>query len=127
MSIQIKTIAKKNPRDPAAAAKLYAHAVPRGKTDIDVMSKIISREGTVSRADVYAVIISTLEVIMNELEAGRAVYLGKLGSFSISLSSEGADTADDFTSAAVKKARIVFRPGSELKTMLKTLKYEKVS
>ena len=125
MSINIKTVAKKNPREPGAPAKYYAQAVPKGKTDIDALSKMISREGTVSRSDVYAVIISSLEAIMNELKEGRSVYLGKMGSFSISLSSEGAETPDEFTSSAIKKARIVFRPGLELKEMLKMLKYEK--
>ncbi|MBE0637332.1 MAG: hypothetical protein IH598_02290 [Bacteroidales bacterium] len=35
------------------------------------------------------------------------------------------ETADAVTAATIKGAKIVYRPGGELKNMLKTLKYEK--
>jgi hypothetical protein len=35
------------------------------------------------------------------------------------------ETADAVTATAIKGAKIVYRPGAELKNMLKTLKFEK--
>lgn len=125
MSIKIKSIARKNLQDQAAPPKYYAIVEPSGKTDIDELSALIADKSTVSRPDVYAVILATLETVIKELQAGRSVHLGKLGSFGISINSDPVDTADAVSSTIVKKARVVYRPGPEIKNMLKVLKYEK--
>ena len=125
MSIKFRTIPRKNLRNPAEPPKYYALATGAGKCDIDKLSRIISKNSTVSRTDVYAVIMGMLEAINDELSDGNTVYLGKLGSFSIAIKSEGAATADAVTGATIKKSKIVYRPGGEIKTMLKTLQYEK--
>jgi predicted histone-like DNA-binding protein len=66
-----------------------------------------------------------LETIVGELSEGRTVEPGKLGSFSISLSSEGADTPETLTAASIKKSRIIYRPGTEIKKIPRNLTYEK--
>jgi len=125
MTIIYKTIPKINPREPQVAAKHYASAVPQSKTDIKKISKAISERTSLDHVDTQAVILATVDMVIAELQEGRSVQLGNPGSFAISLSSEGAVTADKFTPSAIKKARIIYRPGSEIKDMLKTLKYEK--
>lgn len=127
MAIKIKTVARKNLQNQAEPPKFYAIAEAQGKTDIDALSRIISDKTTVSRPDVYAVIMATLEAVILELSAGRSVNLGKLGTFGISVNSAGELTADDVTATSVKKARVNYRPGTEIKDMLKTLKFEKKS
>lgn len=62
-----------------------------------------------------------LYAINTELSEGRSVYLGKLGSFSVNVSSGGADTEDAVTGATIKSARVIYRPGTEIKDMLKTV------
>ena len=126
MSIKFKTIPRKNLQKPDDPPKYYAIAAPQGKTDIDGISASIADKSTVSRPDVYAVIIATLETINSELQAGRSVQLGKLGSFSISISSDPAATPDQVTASSVRKSRVLYRPGAEIRDMLKTLKYEKL-
>jgi hypothetical protein len=42
------------------------------------------------------------------------------------LSSEGKDTAEEVTAAAVKKAGVIFTPGKRLQEMLHNAKYTKV-
>ena len=125
MSIKFKPIARKNLKAPNDPPKFYAIAESKGKTDIDALSKLVARESTVSRTDVYAVIMSLLDAVAYELNEGRSVMLGKLGSLSVSISSEGAVTAEELSSSAIRKARIVYRPGKELKKMLTTLDFEK--
>ena len=125
--IPYKLISKKNPRDLTADPKFYAQSKSREVVELDALSKLISREGTVSRTDVYAVLIALIDVLIMELSAGRTVRLGKFGTFAISLSSEGAENKESFLVSLIKKARILFRPGSELKQMLNNLKYEKVA
>jgi len=125
MTIIYRTIPRINPREPQLAARHYASAVPQSKTDIKKISKAISERTSLDHVDTQAVILATVDMIIAELQEGRAVQLGNLGSFSISLSSEGAVSGEKFNSASIKKARIIYRPGPEIKDMLKTLKYDK--
>jgi len=71
------------------------------------------------------VILATVDMIIAELQEGSSVQPGNPGSFSISFSGEDAVSADKFTPSAIKKARIIYRHGKEIKDMLKTLKYDK--
>jgi nucleoid DNA-binding protein len=66
-----------------------------------------------------------LNDLTKDLSEGRIVRFGDFGSFSISLSSEGAETADKFNSSMIKGAKIAFRPGIDLKEMLAIMKFEK--
>ena len=125
MSVKFRTVKRKNLQDPTAPPKNYAIVHAQEVTDIDGLSALISDKSTISRPDVYAVIMALLETIISELQAGRAVKLGKLGSFSISVNSEGIETAEEVTASLIKKARVVYRPGMEIKDMLKVLRYEK--
>jgi len=125
MAITIKSNSRINLQNQAAPPKFYAIVEPSGKTDINEFSALIANKSTVSRPDVYAVILSNLETVMHELSSGRSVHLGKLGSFGISIISDAVDTADAVSATVVKKARVLYRPGPEIKNMLKTLKYEK--
>jgi len=125
MSVKFRTIKRKNLQDPTAPPKHYAIVHSQDVTDIDGLAALIADKSTISRPDVYAVIIALLETIIKELEAGRSVKLGKLGTFALSVNSGGTDKADDVTGALIKKARVIYRPGMEIKDMLKILKYEK--
>ena len=125
MSIKYSTIARKNLQKPTDPVKYYAIASASGKTDIDKLSRPIANTSTVSRTDVYAVIMGLFETVAEELADGKTVILGKLGSFSVNVKSDAAETTDAVNAATIKGAKIVYRPGGELKNMLMTLKYEK--
>lgn len=125
MAIKYKLVSKKNPRDLEAPSKFYASSVTTRKIDIDQLSENIARASTVARSDVYAVIVALIDEALHELANGSQISLGKLGSLYVNLRSNGADTEDDFTSALIKGAKVIYRPGSEIKDMLGSLKYEK--
>lgn len=125
MAIKFKTVTKKNPRDLEAAPLFYASSLISRKVDLDELSAAIGHSSTVARADVYAVLLALIDEIISNLSNGNKVMLGKLGSLNVSVSSEGAETAEEFTSANIKGAKIIYRPGDEIKNMLKVLKYEK--
>lgn len=127
MAVKFKTIQKKNPQDLAAAPKHYAIAVNEGTVDIDRLSQLVGDGSTVRQNDIYAVIIGLVNVIQGELSEGRHVNLGKLGTFGVSVSSSGSDTAEEVTASNIKSAKVLYRPSKELKNMLKVLSYTKVS
>ncbi|WP_421752747.1 HU family DNA-binding protein [Croceimicrobium sp.] len=127
MSVQFKVIQRKNPQDFSAAPLHYALAVRGQKVDLDGLSALISDGSTVRQNDVYAVLIGMVNAIIHELQNGRVVQLGKLGSFAISISAEGRQSDEEVTAATIKKSRILYRPQKELQDMLKTLKFERQS
>lgn len=115
MSIKVKAMARKNPQDLTAAPKFYAQAVSQGEVTLDQISAYIAQMSTVSKTDVYAVLMGLTEVIPQQLEDGRIVRLGNLGSFSVSLSSSPSDTIEAVTAANVEQLKLSFRPSQELK------------
>ena len=127
MSVKFRVIQKKNPQDLLATPKSYAIAISDGTVDIDRLSELVGDGSTVRQNDVYAVIIGLVNVIQGELKEGRSVNLGKLGTFAISVSSNPSDTAEEVTASNIKSAKVNYRPGKEIKDMLKTISYTKIS
>jgi len=126
MAIPYVLTQKGNPADPAAPRKFYAQAKAGGVLTLRKLSRIIAEGSTtVSDTDVLAVLNDLTKILRRHLENGDIVRFGDFGSFQITLSSAGADTADQFHSSLIKKGKITFRPGIDLKEMLAVLKYEK--
>ena len=123
MTIKIKVIGNRNPRK-LDELKYYATTVSRGDTDLEMLSELVSDQTSMTKADCYGVLIALEHNIIQELKNGNIVRLGSLGSYQISVSSDGTLHKKDFKAKNIKKARILFRPGKGLKNMLKYLKYE---
>nr|WP_231552354.1 hypothetical protein [Capnocytophaga canimorsus] len=64
-------------------------------------------------------------MLIKHLSNGEIVKFGDFGSFQITITSEGVDDEKKFTAANIKGNKIQFRPGTDLKEMLATVKYEK--
>lgn len=127
MSVKYKVLPRKNPQDLLAPEKFYAAAIADGETDLDKLAELISYQCTVTAADCYAVLMSLEYNIISELNEGRIVKLGRLGNFQVGISSEGKTAAADVTASAIKKNRILFRPGKKLRNLLNTVSYRKAS
>ncbi|AIH01668.1 HU family DNA-binding protein [Riemerella anatipestifer] len=126
MSIKYKTIQKAQLGVAGGGdKKFYASPVYQGEKTLEGLTKDIEKISTVSGADIRAVLYALVDVMQTSLSEGRIVRLGELGSMRVSLSSEGKAKEEEVTSAAVKSAKVLFTPGSDLKKMLQTLKFEK--
>ncbi|MGL2967575.1 HU family DNA-binding protein [Flavobacterium sp. XGLA_31] len=125
MSVKFKVVPRRNPQDNAAPEKFYAAAISNGETDLEALSEMIAYQSTLTDTDCYAVLRSLEHNIINELKQGRIVRLGSLGSFQVSLSSDGKDVADEVTALDIVKNRINFRPGKKLRQMLQQISYQK--
>ncbi|MDO4704478.1 HU family DNA-binding protein [Tannerella sp.] len=126
MSVKYIITEKGNPSKPAEPKKFYATAKADGEVTFRKLSKEISNiSTTVSDTDVLAVLNVLVKALINHLSEGRIVRFGEFGSFQVSLSSEGAVTRKEFNASLIRNSKITFRPGTNLKEMLATLKYEK--
>jgi predicted histone-like DNA-binding protein len=123
MAITITPIGKTNPTHPELDMKYYPKVTKTGEIDLDELSEQISNDTTVTQADCYAVIISLVSAVSRELEAGKIVRVGHLGSFQISVKGTGSLTPEVVAPKNVKSASIIFRPGKKFKSMLKNLKF----
>ena len=126
-SVTYSVVPRINPRDKEAAPKYYAQAQARGDVNIREMATRIQGSCTVTKADVYAVLVALEDVIVEALQNGEIVRLGELGTFQVSLSGKGAVTSEDYDASLIKKARINFRPGLTLAGMLDSLSFSKVA
>lgn len=125
MAVKYNVIQKAYPGDPTEPKKFYANSIADGEVSLRNLSKEIAQTSSISESDVYATLIDLAKMLSKHLSDGKIVRLGDFGSFQISISSEGMDVMNKVNSASIKSAKILFRPGLDLRDTLATLKYEK--
>ena len=115
-----------NPRDKDASPKFYGHVQASGDISLREMAERIQGSCTVTKADVYAVLVALEDVISESIQKGEIVRLMDIGTFRVGISTKGALKEEDFNDALIKKTRILFRPGSVLQNAIANLNFTKV-
>lgn len=110
-----------------AAPKAYAKAQINGELTLKQLSKRIASQTTVSRADVSAVLIATVENMLAALQEGQQVDFGELGKFRLQILSEGAETLAQFTADNILGVNIQYIPGEDLKNVFAGLEFQPVA
>ncbi len=108
--IHLKAITKQNPFDAEGTPKYYASAIHNGKSDVDSLATEIAERCSLRRSDVYGTLIALMDIIPQELLNGKVVSLGELGTFFLSVKSDGVQTEDELTPRIVKGVKIQYRP-----------------
>lgn len=127
MAVKFHVIERGQPGVPGGGVKkFYASHVSKSELTIEELTTFIEKESTVSGADIRAVLYALVDVIVNGLSDGEVIRLGDLGSLHISVSSEGKATADEVNAKCIKGSKVNFTPGTRIKEMQKTLKFQKV-
>jgi len=122
MAVPYVVIPRNNPGKPDAPKKFYAKA----KSALKRLSKeICEGNSTVSDTDTLAVLNELTKVLRRNLSQGKIVRLGDFGCLQVAVSSDGAETEERFNQSLIRRAKVNFRPGAELRNMLATLKYTK--
>lgn len=125
MPIKFNVIQRRNLQKPTEPLKWYASAIGDGESNLDDLAQYASETSTVSKADILAVLESTLAKVSKDLAAGKIVRVGDYFTLQMSLSSEASDKKEDVTAAKIKSAKINFRPGKMLSDMIKLATYQK--
>lgn len=126
MSVKYTLSEKGNPSNPNAPKKWYASAIADGELSFRELSKEIAQGSTtVSDTDVMAVLNDLIKILGRNLSSGKIVRFGDFGSFQLTITSEGAETAQAFNTSLIKNPKIQFRPGKDLKDITKTVTFEK--
>lgn len=120
--VKISTPVKKTGED----YKYYPRISNRKKIDLHDMAKRISDMSTFSGTDVVGVLEAFVSEIPSFLLDNCSVELGDLGTFSLHLSSEGFDRAEQVNPHRIKDIKMAFRPGTRVKRSLKEATFRKI-
>lgn len=103
----------------------FARTISDGTIDIDELIRQLEKMSTLSGADIQAVIYGLVKLASHHLSKGKIVQLGALGSFRITISSEGRPSEEEVDEDSIRRARVTYRPGKPIRRMLKRLKFSK--
>ena len=106
--IKTKIIGRKNPLLPKAEKKYYAAALHDDVVELNELAVAISNRCTLRRSDLHGVLLAMMDIIPEELAAGKLISLGELGTFSVNVKSEGAETPENFVPSMVTGKKIVY-------------------
>jgi len=108
-----------NPNHADAPMKAYAKNQVNEIWPLEKFSKhIADHNGVYSRGTVKGVISDMCECLVEQLLNGNKIQLGELGTFSISISSEGAENCEKFTAKNIKAVNILFSPGDDFNNLI---------
>ena len=93
-----------------AYGKWYARAVIRESVGIEEMATKMQDSCTVKRADILAVLSELGPTMRDLLQDSKRVVLPYMGAFKLALTTEGADSEEEFTAKNVKGIRVLFQP-----------------
>lgn len=124
--IYFRVIPRVNPREPENPPKYYASNVSQGEVNVRDLADQITAQSTVSTIDTLAVLEALLKVIPRELSNGKIVRLGDLGSFRVTITSEGSDQPEDFNASMIKGTNLHFRGGKLFRNVLNNIDFVKV-
>jgi predicted histone-like DNA-binding protein len=123
MAVKLKKIQKKNPQH-LDVQKWYLTQEKTGTIGTNEIAKEIVGRSALSMGDVQSALSNLVEMMPLFLKMGQTIRLEGFGSFRISVSSEGTDTADELNSRHVKGVKLVFLPSTELKRNLEDISFE---
>lgn len=118
----------RNPLKPELPEKAYAKNQVSEIWPLEKFAKhIADHNGVFSRGTVKGVLSDTCECLVEQLLNGKKVELGELGTFGISLSSEGAPSVKEFSAKNIKAVNILFAPGPDFENLINRAEFNLVT
>lgn len=117
----------RNPLKPELPEKAYAKNQVSEIWTLERFAKHISdHNGVYSRGTVKGVVSDMCECLVEQLLNGVKIQMSELGTFGISISSEGADSIEKFTSKNIKAVNILFAPGADFENLVNRAEFNLV-
>ena len=109
------------------APKAYAKAQVKEVMTFRQFVAHIAEHGGHKRGQVKGVLSDTCSCLVEQLLEGKKILLDDLGNFWISLSSEGAENCEMFTSKNITGVNIIFTPGEDFANLLGRAEFNPVA
>lgn len=105
----------------------YGNAQSMETMDLDTFATHIADHGcSYDAADVHAILKKAVTCLREQLLAGKSVELGDLGSFRLTLVSQGAEYMDEFSSNNIQKVNVVWAKGRKFKNLRQDATFHEV-
>ena len=118
----------RNPLKPELPEKAYAKNQVSEIWPLEKFAKhIADHNGVYSRGTVKGVLADSCECLVEQLLDGKKVELGELGTFGISISSEGAPSVKEFSAKNIKAVNILFAPGPDFENLINRAEFNLVA
>ena len=110
-----------NPLDEDAPKKAYAKSQYTDILTLDKFAGHIANHGSkYNRADIYAVLIQTVDCMREMLLEGKRIEMGDMGVFSVGIQSSGAESLDKFNPALhIERLNVNWTPGDSFLNLMK--------
>ena len=95
MSLRIRLI-RNNIKRSSSYGKYFAKTVSQGDVTLLQLAEEASRNTTLKKSDVLAVVTELEEMMRQRLSVGKTVVLDGIGRFSLRVESEGVDNPNEF-------------------------------
>ena len=103
--------------------EVYCLVLPRERLDFEKMCNLIAERTTLEASEVDFVLAVLQDVVIENLEIGRGIELGRLGCLEPSLNAVAVDNIKDVNLKTIKKTRLIYKPSKPIKAALKNMKY----
>ena len=125
MSLLYVIKARKNPQNRLTAAKYYLQAKIRGHRKHKDILKAAAKNTTLNEKEVDMAVLAWFEEVITSLEDGFSVEVVDLGTFSLSIKSEGSDTEAEATAAKKVAINILYRAKPVIREQVNRISLEK--
>ena len=117
-----------NPIHPEKGSLAYATPQVREKLSTSkFISHVASHNTVFSKGTIKGVLADIASCLREQLLNGNKVQLEGLGTFGITLNSQGAESLKTFTADNIKNINIVFTPDAELENLIDDAAFEVVA
>ena len=125
MAYQYKVKKKKTSLTGELQYKFYACPKTKGTINIDQVAKEIEGISTFTQSDILGALAALTAVVEKKIKNGYNVKLDGLGTFSLSVTSEGFIDETKCTPHKVKANKICFRADNKLKKSIEDTAFER--
>ena len=94
------------------------------RLDFEQMSKLIAERTTLSEYEVEFTLSELQSIIIENLQLGRGIELGRLGCIEPSINVTAVEKKEDINLKTIKKTRLIYKPSKSIKAALKNLKFK---
>ncbi|MDR2834106.1 MAG: HU family DNA-binding protein [Streptococcaceae bacterium] len=116
-----------NPQDPKGVRKCYAVLANPKTIGLKELSEEWREKTGVSRTDAIASITLMTDLLAGHLKKGNRVQFGEIGTFSVTITSQGAEDEKSFNPKTIKVKKAHWRLGEVIKDSLQAAKFKRVA
>ena len=125
MAIRYVVQQRKNPQDSAANSKYYLISKSFDAVDRDFLINDMVLNTSLTTHEAATGIDYLFKTIPKYISLGFNVKIGRLGYFTVAIKSEGSETEEEATVDKIKKKRLVFIVGKDVRKQINDLPAEK--